>query len=81
MGRFVTVVALAMCFYHLFYLLRVLDAFGLYLISEAYRGLSLAFILFLAFLLIPATKGAPRDRLPWYDAILALIALAGPVCG
>lgn len=37
-----------------------------------------AFVSF-TFLLFPATKNAPRDRIPWYDTILAAASLAGPI--
>ena len=40
------------------------------------RVFHLAFILFLVFLLFPATSKAPKDRVPWYDIILAIAALA-----
>jgi TRAP transporter 4TM/12TM fusion protein len=31
------------------------------------------------FLLFPATKRSPRDRVPWYDALFALASLLGPI--
>ena len=37
-----------------------------------------AFVSF-TFLIFPATKNAPRDRVPWYDTILAAASLAGPI--
>jgi len=37
-----------------------------------------AFVSF-TFLIFPATKNAPRDRVPWYDTILAVASLAGPI--
>lgn len=40
------------------------------------RTFHLAFILFLVFLLFPATSKGPKDRVPWYDVILAIAALA-----
>jgi len=40
------------------------------------RTFHLAFILFLVFLLFPATSKAPKDRVPWYDIIFAIAALA-----
>jgi len=38
------------------------------------RSLHVGFLLLLAFLLYPARSAAPRDRLPWFDALLALAA-------
>ncbi|MBR1486097.1 MAG: TRAP transporter permease, partial [Synergistaceae bacterium] len=45
---------------------------------EAYlqRSIHLAFVLPLAFVLFPMTKKSPKDRVPIYDWILAIIAAA-----
>ena len=45
---------------------------------EAYlqRSIHLAFVLPLAFVLFPMTKSAPKDRVPFYDWILAILAAA-----
>ena len=40
------------------------------------RVFHLAFILFLVFFLFPATTRSPKDRVPWYDIVLAITALA-----
>ncbi|WP_041077407.1 TRAP transporter permease [Thermotoga caldifontis] len=44
---------------------------------EAYlqRNIHLAFALPLAFIFYPATKNSPKDRVPWYDWLLATLAL------
>ncbi|KAF2958581.1 C4-dicarboxylate ABC transporter permease [Thermotoga sp. Ku-13t] len=44
---------------------------------EAYlqRNIHLAFALPLAFIFYPATKNSPKDRVPWYDWLLAVLAL------
>ncbi|MGB9790500.1 MAG: TRAP transporter permease [Thermotoga caldifontis] len=44
---------------------------------EAYlqRNIHLAFALPLAFIFYPATKNSPKDRVPWYDWLLAALAL------
>jgi len=49
-------------------------AFGL-LPPMQQRVFHLAFILFLVFLLYPATSKSPNNRVPWYDIILAITAL------
>ncbi|ALM76442.1 TRAP transporter permease [Thermococcus barophilus] len=38
------------------------------------RSAHLMFLLPLAFLLYPATKNSPQDRIPWYDWVLAFLA-------
>ena len=43
---------------------------------EQYLGLFWALVLAGAFLVVPATRASPRDRVPWYDWLAALGALA-----
>ncbi|MFC2060623.1 TRAP transporter permease [Chloroflexota bacterium] len=45
----------------------------------SHRSIFLGCILIMVFLLLPMKKTSPRDRLPWYDAILILIVVG--VCG
>ena len=45
--------------------------------AQVLRATHLAFVQMLAFLLFPATKKLPRNHLPWYDVVLALV---GAVC-
>lgn len=55
-------------------LLYVLDAPAYVhkaILTEQYLGFFLALILAGAFLAVPATSSAPRDRVPWYDLLLA----------
>jgi len=40
------------------------------------RVFHLGLILFLVFLVFPATTKSPKDKVPWYDIILAITALA-----
>jgi len=60
----------------------ILSLFHLYtagfgiLTSMQQKTFHLGFILFLVFLLIPATSKAPKDRVPWYDVIFAILALS-----
>jgi len=44
---------------------------------RAMRSLHLMFLIPLVFLLFPATKNSPKDRIPWYDLLLAIGAFAG----
>lgn len=48
---------------------------GLVWIENAYLYILLAVFLSLCFIIFPASKGAPRERVPWYDAILFLLSL------
>jgi len=62
----------------LIFILRIPGYLNINTWVEQYLGLFLAVVLCIAFVKVPATKGSPRDRLPWYDAIMAL---AGCVVG
>ncbi len=44
--------------------------------STHMRPLHLGIVQMLAFLLYPARRKSPKDTLPWYDVVLALLALA-----
>lgn len=74
-GKLIRFVAVAVAVYVLLYVADFFDLFHLNLFG-AHRALSYAPVLFLTFLLVPAGKKAPRDRVPWYDAILAFVSLA-----
>jgi len=52
--------------------------FGYVLIENRYLYLLLASFFSLTFLIFPATKRAPRDRVPWYDVLLFLAAALTP---
>lgn len=71
MGKLASALALIMGGYILLYVSDVFYYLGFYLYG-AHRALVYSLVLTLVFLLVPATKNAPRDRLPWYDALLAV---------
>jgi len=70
MGKFISALPLITSSYILLYVGDFFDYLGLHLYG-AHRALVYAFALILVFLLVPAGKKAPLDRLPWYDALLA----------
>ena len=41
--------------------------------AQVVRATHLAFVMLLAYLLFPIKKDMPKDKLPWYDVILAVI--------
>lgn len=43
------------------------------------KSIHLAFASMLAFLVYPYSKRSPRDRVPWPDLVLGLLAIAGPL--
>jgi TRAP transporter 4TM/12TM fusion protein len=42
-------------------------------LREQYYGIVLAIVLACVFLLVPPTKGAARNQVPWYDVILSIM--------
>jgi TRAP transporter 4TM/12TM fusion protein len=55
------------------YIVDIHTRMGLMFYKEQYLGLFLALFLSSTFINVPPTKGSPRDRLPWYDVLLAFI--------
>ncbi len=69
-------VSIVMCLYHITFISGLFHRVGLYVLLQSHVGISLGFILILAFLIFPAKKGAKRDKLPWYDFLFILGAVA-----
>lgn len=59
------------------YILRIHQYLGISLYGAQYIGLFLGLVLSAIFIGVPATKKSPRDRVPWYDWILAALGLYG----
>ena len=66
----VRAVSIALSVYILAYVSTLLDFAGVHLYG-AHRALAFSGIIFLLFLLYPATPNGPWDRVPWYDFLLA----------
>lgn len=58
-----------------FWALNIPSYLGVIFYKEQYLGLFLTFILSSTFLITVATKKAPRDKLPWYDIVFAILSL------
>ena len=67
LGTFVAAVAVIMSVFHLY------AAYGI-MPTHVLRGIHVAFVLFLCFLLYPVTKRF-RNRVRWWDWVAALISL------
>ena len=64
----------------LFFILYLAGAFAYYRIfflPNEYNAIFMAAVLTLTFILVPAGKKAPRDRVPWYDFLFILGGLIG----
>ncbi len=90
-GKLIIGVALIWSFFQIYYASNVpfwltelsRDIFGapvnFTLNSDQGRSIHLSFALFLAATAFPLFKGSPRDRIPWYDWLLALAGVVAPM--
>lgn len=76
-AKVVSVVAISMTLYHILYIGHIFQKFDIYIAAASHAGASLGFVLMLVFLLLPAKKGAPSDKVPWYDIILVILSAFG----
>lgn len=60
----------------IFFIMDGPSYFGWSVLMEQYYGAFLGLVLCAVFLVVPPTKSAARDRVPWYDAVLAILGLA-----
>jgi len=73
--RGVTAFAAILSFMHVFKIVF----FGYVMPDMSYFAVLIAAFVSAVFLLFPATDKAPRDRIPWYDAMMAAASLIGPI--
>ena len=74
-GVIVRCTAILLSLYVAAYVSTLFDLLGIRLFG-AHRALVYSGILFLLFMLYPATSKGPWDRVPWYDFIFALVGAA-----
>lgn len=59
----------------IFFVMDTPSYMGWSILIEQYYGLFLAMVLACVFLLVPPTKRAARNRVPWYDVILSILGV------
>ena len=59
----------------IFFVMDTPSYLGWSILMEQYYGLFLAMVLSCVFLLVPPTKRAARNRVPWYDVILSILGV------
>lgn len=57
------------------YILGIHVYFNIAIFKEQWIGLFMSLFLMLIFLSVPASKKLPRDKVPWYDVLLVIIAM------
>ncbi|MBU2499011.1 MAG: TRAP transporter fused permease subunit, partial [Proteobacteria bacterium] len=77
MGKITSILTVAMTLYQFFYVSAIFDWMEIFIPGVVYLATSLCFVLVLVFIFFPMTKGAPRDRIPWYDALFLALSMAG----
>ena len=71
--RFTKIILIAMPLVGCFFIMDVPFYLEWSILREQYYGLILAMILPCTFILVPMSRKSPRNRVPWYDAILAIL--------
>lgn len=77
LGKVARILAVVLPIYGLLYILDIFTDIGIFIYSGSHNAIFLSFVLALVFILVPATSGAPRDRMPWYDIVLLGAGLIG----
>ncbi len=77
LGMVTRILAIALPVYSFLFIMNLFTPLGLFIYSGTHNALFLAAVLTLVFLLVPAVKSAPRDRVPWYDLLFAALSLVG----
>ncbi len=76
-ASFIRAISAGCCLFFILYVAGIFAQFRVFFLANEFNAIFLAVVLTLTFLLIPAGKGAPKNRLPWYDLALILTSLAG----
>ncbi|WP_295295195.1 TRAP transporter permease [uncultured Brachyspira sp.] len=63
----IIIISVAFCLFQLYSILSGK------ITAQVVRATHLAFVMALAYLLFPAMKDMPKDKLPWYDVIIAIV--------
>jgi len=73
--RFTKAIFIAMPLVGCFFIMDVPFYLEWSILREQYYGLILAMVLPCIFILFPMSKKSPTDRVPWYDALLAVLGV------
>jgi len=75
-GTLIRAITVLFPIYLLLYISGVFNYTNIFIYPVSHRALTLMFVLVMTYLWFPASKGSPRDRLPWYDAIAIVLSIA-----
>jgi TRAP transporter 4TM/12TM fusion protein len=77
--KIVIIIVIIYCAFEIAYALGLLRTRILLVYPGTFRSLVLAIILISTFILRPGRRGAPRDKIPWWDYLLIAASLPGPI--
>jgi TRAP transporter 4TM/12TM fusion protein len=77
LGILSRLLAIGLPVYSFLYIVDLLTPVGIFIYSGTHNAIFLAVVLTMVFLLVPASRSAPKNRVPWYDFLLIAISLAG----
>lgn len=77
MAFFVKTIGAVACLFFLMRIAGIFSYFNIVFLSNQYNAIFLSVVLTLTFLLIPASKDSPKNRLPWYDLLFIIGSLVG----
>ena len=74
-GLFISIVATTMGLYHIFFISALFMRLNINILCLQHLGISMGFMLFLIFLLHPASRGNIESRVKWYDILMSILSL------
>lgn len=78
-SKILRVASILLCLYSLLYASRLFALAGINILAALHNAIFLSFLLILVFLLVPARKGSPKNRVAWYDILLCAGSLVATV--
>jgi TRAP transporter 4TM/12TM fusion protein len=78
-GSIARLIAILLPIYSFLFIMDMFSYFNIFIFAGTHNAIFLAALLALVFLLVPAWRAAPKDRVPWYDLCLAVLGVIGNV--
>lgn len=75
----VAIVAILFALWDVLYWSYTVQYLGIWLYHVQNNAITLVALLILGFMLLPATRNSPQNKLPWYDALLLCASLVAPI--
>jgi len=75
-GKILKWVTVAFALYCVLYIVGFFQYFGIFIFPRRHDAAFFIFIIALTFIYCPATKHAPRNRVPWYDVLAVILGIA-----